>query len=117
MRGKGDRHALRHTLHMPAMVALRFNKTVAALGERLAAREMACFTRNTRQIVGSGNSSIKSLLTRVYFKAIPERNTPLFFRIATSFFSREFSLRMRLNSACSGETARRPASCASLPCS
>ena len=40
-----------------------------------------------------------------------------FFKIAFSIFRRESSLRMRLSSACSGETLRRPASCVSLPAS
>jgi transposase len=69
MMGKGGSNALRHALYMPAMVALRFNKTVAALGERLAARGMA-----KKAIIGAAMHKLAHLIygvlkTRQPFRA------------------------------------------------
>jgi transposase len=68
MMGKGGSNALRHALYMPAMVALRFNKTVAALGERLAARGMA-----KKAIIGAAMHKLAHLIYGVLKTGQPFR--------------------------------------------
>lgn len=68
MMGKGGSNALRHALYMPAMVALRFNKTVAALGERLAAKGMA-----KKAIIGAAMHKLAHLIYGVLKTGQPFR--------------------------------------------
>ncbi len=68
MMGKGGSNALRHALYMPAMVALRFNKTVAALGERLAARGLA-----KKAIIGAAMHKLAHLIYGVLKTGQPFR--------------------------------------------
>lgn len=66
--GKGGSNALRHALFMPAMVAMRHNKVVVALAERLKARGL-----KGKAIIGAAMHKLAHLIYGVLHTQTPYR--------------------------------------------